>query len=364
MALKATAPVPIGLILSGGVGLGAFQVGMFAALVKQASLRVEVVAGSSMGAFNGAIIAGNPPEKRVEMLERFWRRMETEPTPAFPDPFEIHRNRAWASLSGITSTVLARLGGVPGLLRPAAMSASRLGNGPAFYDPSPATATLEEMVDFDLLNEGPVRLCICTTDAETGEPVVFDTRAGDRISPEHIIASGALMPNLPPMRIEGRLLVDGGLCANAPMEPLLSSERSGDIPRWVILADLFSVQGAPPLSLAAAAERANDLKYGCQTRVRLAGLERERRLEANTEFGRSRAGTDLVMLDLREPQEPSRMEKIFDFSRASLSRRYEAGLKAGALALDVIASTDKLSPAGLRIHMPQDEQTERAEAAG
>ncbi|MGK2908408.1 MAG: patatin-like phospholipase family protein [Sphingobium sp.] len=357
-------PLPVALILAGGVGLGAFQVGLFAALDKGALLRVDAVAGSSIGAFNGAIIAGNPPEKRLEMLERFWRRMEAEPVPAWPDPLQVLRNRALESFSGITSTVMTRLGGVPGLLRPAAMGASGIGDGPGLYDPSPAIATLEDHVDFDLLNDGPVRLCICATDVETGEPVLFDTGAGDRISPLHIIASGALPPNVPPVRIEGRLLADGGLCANAPMEPLLSSERSGDIPRWVILADLFSVQGAPPQSLASAAERANDLKYGCQTTVRLAGLERERRLEAATEQRRSRAGTDLVMLDLREPQEPSRMEKIFDFSRASLLRRQEAGWKAGELALEVVASAGRESPAGLRIHMPQDTRSGHTEAAG
>ncbi|AUW57305.1 patatin [Sphingobium sp. SCG-1] len=337
----------IGLILAGGIGLGAFQAGLFEALQEESGLRIEVVAGSSIGAINGAIIAGNAPENRLAMLSRFWQRVETETFAALPNFME---NDGWHKVQSITSTIMARIGGVPGLLRPSAVAFTKAGCGPSLYDASPTRQTLEELVDFGLLNSGSVRFCLCATDIETGEPVFFDTHAGDRITPAHILASGALMPNLPVVEIDGRFFSDGGLSANAPMEPFLSSERQGDLPRWMVLADLFTRRGAPPQSLAEAAERANDLKYAMQTHVRLAGLVRERRLEAAAPQKSGGRGTDLIVVDHHEPDEPSRMEKVFDFSRATLRRRWFAGREAAQAALEQIRKGGAEAAPGLRVH--------------
>lgn len=350
MAAQAS-PIPIALILAGGVGLGAFHAGLFSALDEEPSLKIEAVAGSSIGAFNGAIIAGNPPEKRAEMMRRFWQRMETDSLAAFPGfMLPALENNGWNRLQGITSTVMARIGGVPGLLRPSGVAFAKTGRGPSLYDGSPALRTLEELVDFDLLNSGDVRFCLCVTDMETGEAVFLDTGAGDRITPLHIIASGALLPNLPPVEVDGRLFADGGLCANAPMEPFLSSERQGDLPRWMIVADLFARRGKPPHSLAAAAERANDLKYAMQTHVRLAGLVRERRLAAALPQESGSQVTDVIIVDHHEPDEPSRMEKVFDFSRATLRRRWQGGRDAAQAALHCISVNGGEGAPGLRVH--------------
>ncbi|MDX3911080.1 MAG: patatin-like phospholipase family protein [Sphingobium sp.] len=340
-------PKPVGLILSGGLALGAFHAGLLKSLAEDSSIRVDAIAASSIGAFNAAIFAGNPPDKRAGMLDRFWKRLETD---ALPEPWSRpFQSDLWHRLEGVTSTLMTRIGGVPGLMRPAGLAMDKTGAGPGLYDPSPAVATLSEMVDFDLLNDGPVRVCICATDVETGAPVIFDNKAGDRIGIEHVLASGALLPNLPAVEVDGRLFADGGLSANAPLEPFLSSERDLSIPRWLILADLFPARGLRPRSLAAASERANDLKYATQTRVRLSGLIRERRLEATGE-GSTQQGTDLLIVEHREPHEPSRMEKIFDFSRASLLRREGGGRKAATAVLNYIRGADPESPAGLRMH--------------
>lgn len=350
MNSNATAHTPIGLILAGGMSLGAFQAGLFEALDEASSLRIQAVAGSSIGAINGAIIAGNAPENRLAMLRRFWRRVETDSLAAFPNLASAGwENDGWHKMQGITSTIMARVGGIPGLLRPSAFAFAKAGCGPSLYDASPTLHTLEEVVDFDLLNAGEVRFCLCATDVETGEPVFFDTQAGDRITPFHILASGALLPNLPVVEIDGRYFADGGLSANAPMEPFLSSERQGDLPRWMILADLFARRGAPPQSLAEATERANDLKYAMQTHVRLSGLVRERTLAAAMQEKDGQA-TDLIVVDHHEPDEPSRMEKVFDFSCATLRRRWCAGRDAGQLTLEYIGKDSRETAPGLRVH--------------
>src|ERR1700747_1795172 len=73
----------IALILQGGGALGAYQAGVYQALA-EANLQPDWVAGISIGAINSALIAGNPPKKRVERLRTFW---ETVSTPPFAMPY-------------------------------------------------------------------------------------------------------------------------------------------------------------------------------------------------------------------------------------------------------------------------------------
>src|ERR1700722_3558102 len=73
----------IALLLQGGGALGAYQGGVYQAL-SEAKLEPSWVAGISIGAINSAIIAGNPPEKRVDRLRQFW---ETISAPPFGLPY-------------------------------------------------------------------------------------------------------------------------------------------------------------------------------------------------------------------------------------------------------------------------------------
>src|SRR5258707_1320911 len=68
----------IALVLQGGGALGAFQAGVYEALC-EADLPPDWVAGISIGAINAALIAGNPPETRVEKLRAFWDQMTMSP---------------------------------------------------------------------------------------------------------------------------------------------------------------------------------------------------------------------------------------------------------------------------------------------
>src|SRR6267142_545917 len=69
----------IALVLQGGGALGAYQAGVYEALTK-ADLHPDWIAGISIGAINGALIAGNAPEVRVEKLRAFWERVTAKPS--------------------------------------------------------------------------------------------------------------------------------------------------------------------------------------------------------------------------------------------------------------------------------------------
>jgi NTE family protein len=66
----------VALVLQGGGALGAYQAGVYQAL-HEANIEPDWVCGVSIGAINSAIIAGNPPDRRLEMLHTFWDRITT-----------------------------------------------------------------------------------------------------------------------------------------------------------------------------------------------------------------------------------------------------------------------------------------------
>lgn len=293
-------PVPAGLILSGGLALGAYQLGVAETLLQSPRLDLRAVAGSSIGAINGAILAGNAPDRRREKLASFWHAIATDSgTSAWLDPLGLMDQPIARHLRNWLSAAAARLGGSPALFRPRMALEGHESGVPSLYIAERTRATIEQHVDFNRLNSGELRYCCAATDLETGDCVRFDTAAGDRISVDHLIASGSLLPAFPPVRIAGRLLGDGGFSANAPLEPLLASDRICEAPPLCFLVDLFPVAAQAPRSLEKAAERAADLKYACQTAMRLQGLQRERALEARLAERDAPSGTDLFWLALQ-----------------------------------------------------------------
>src|SRR5882757_8865249 len=82
----------IALVLQGGGALGAFQAGVYQALA-EANLEPDWVAGISIGAINAALIAGNPPEARVDKLRAFWEQMTVPIVPSMPG---IARSPFWS----------------------------------------------------------------------------------------------------------------------------------------------------------------------------------------------------------------------------------------------------------------------------
>src|SRR5262249_36941274 len=134
----------------------------------------------------------------------------------------------------------------------------------SFYDTSPLQATLEKLVDFDLLNSGAVRLSVGAVNVRTGNFVYFDTRE-QRLDARHIMASGALPPGFPPIAIDGECSWDGGLVSNTPLQYVL--DQPGESRRLAFQVDLFPAQGPIPTNLAEVADREKDIRLSSRTRL-------------------------------------------------------------------------------------------------
>jgi predicted acylesterase/phospholipase RssA len=187
----------------------------------------------------------------------------------------------WRRAQGWASAWQTRLFGRPGLFRPRLLPEA-VGGAPGLYDLAPLRERLEEVIDFGLLNghAAAPRLSVVATDLVSGERVVFDTWAGGtRVGPDRLLASCALPRDFAPLEVDGRLLGDGGLSANAPLDLVLDEPAGGDLVCFVL--DLFAPEGGGRLrSLAAAAARALNLVFAGQTRLLLEGRRRECRLRA------------------------------------------------------------------------------------
>lgn len=360
------------LVLSGGIALGAFEAGAYAALEEAGGPSLDWVAGSSAGAVAAALIAGNPPGRRVARLREFWEGVAGDPTPATtlllgPPPPDGAWRRAYNHASVVQSVMLGR----PGLYRPRLAPLPMIGQVPALYDLAPLLDRLRRLVDFDRLNSGEMRVTVAATDVVDGGRVVFDTGRGDRIGPEHIVASSALLPIFAPIEVEGRLLADGGLSSNLPLDLVLDEPGAGEMLCFAV--ELFAPAGSRPNTLAASASRAGDLAFGNQTRRILEGRVREHRLRALVaelaerlpEAARAEPG---VAARLREAEEGARaatvvmlgyhagldeagLGKAFDFSPATLRDRWRAGAERMREALGKLsahAPAEALAP-GLQV---------------
>jgi NTE family protein len=252
----------IGLVLQGGGALGAYQAGVYQAL-HEAGLEPDWVVGVSIGGINSAIIAGNPPEKRLEKLEEFWTTITArDPSTKWPEGDALRKFR-----NGL-SAMNAMLFGQPGFFQPNTVNAWMAPRGAktatAFYDTSPLHKTLEGLVDFDLLNSGQVRFAVGAVNVSTANFAYFDNADID-IGPEHVMASGALPPSLPMVRIGKHYYWDGGLVSNTPLQHLL--DHCGNQNMLVFQVDLFSARGDIPRDMPEVMSRAKDIQYSSRTRT-------------------------------------------------------------------------------------------------
>jgi len=252
----------ISLVLQGGGALGAYQAGVYQAL-HEAGLEPDWVVGVSIGAVNSAIIAGNPREKRLERLEEFWTTITAH------DPFTVWPDGdAPRKLRNGMAAMNAMLFGQPGFFKPNIQNAWVAQRGSktatAFYDTSPLHKTLERLVDFELLNSGVTRFAVGAVNVETANFAYFDN-ADITITAEHVMASGALPPALPMVRIDKNYYWDGGLVSNTPLLHLL--ENCGSQNTLVFQVDLFSSRGDIPRDMPEVLSRQKDIQYSSRTRM-------------------------------------------------------------------------------------------------
>jgi NTE family protein len=305
------------------MGLGAYQAGAYVVL-QSSGIVPRWIAGSSVGAINGALIAGTPPDRNADVLRQFWQEGVWTPRPS---GFSFNLAHAQSWLSAIQGRVL----GVTGHFRPRGWISS-ISTFESVYDLTPMRRRLEKMIDFERLNAGEVRFSVATADVETGQLVVFDTQSGPRIEMEHLLASCGFLPEFAPIEIGGRLLGDGGLVANAPIE-IVFGKNVDQNHELVIVVDLFSRDGPRPNDLETALERKNDLMFAAQT---------VRHLEAVC----TSLKAPVIYLSYRTSEEEAGPEKTFDFSHQSIERRWNTGSLDMADALTLIATSPD---AGLHI---------------
>ncbi len=250
------------LVLQGGGALGAYQAGVYEGLAA-AGEHPDWIAGISIGAINAALIAGNPPERRVAQLRAFWEKITSGVTvdPWLPgDQVRAMFNTAsayWTAAVGVKGFFTPRI--PPPSFYPAGAPQAL-----SVYDTAPLKATLESHVDFDLINARKTRLSVGAVNIRTGNFVYFDNQT-QRIGPEHIMASGALPPGFPPVVIDGEHYWDGGLVSNTPLQYVLDHEHAHDL--TVYQVDLFCAQGPLPRTLAEASEREKDIRFSSRTRM-------------------------------------------------------------------------------------------------
>ncbi|MDM0013591.1 patatin-like phospholipase family protein [Variovorax sp. J22P168] len=328
------------LVLQGGGALGAYQAGVYAGVIEKHK-QLDWVAGVSIGAVNAALIAGNPPERRVDRLHEFWQLVSSGPTQRLPSWWGDR-----AALNQWSATATALLG-VPGFFEPRRSPLMLMGGAApvlSYYDTAPLKATLERLVDFDRINHCDTRFSVGAVNVRTGNSVYFDNTI-QKIGPEHIMASGALPPGFAPVHIDGEDYWDGGIVSNTPLQYVLDQHPRSE-PLLVLQVDLFSARGAMPGTLAETLERQKDITYSSRTRMNTDALAANLNLQQAVAdlIGKLPAALrrdpsvaavcaqlthepiDIVHLIYRN--KPYELEsKDYEFSRASVDEHWQAGLR-------------------------------------
>jgi NTE family protein len=255
------------LVLQGGGALGAYQAGVYQALHEH-DLVPDWIVGTSIGAINAALIAGNHKANRLHRVKEFWDRV------AHPDGVDMERVTDEQRRANIMlNTVDTVMRGIPGFFMPRYFSGFPIGmpvppEDASFYDTVPLRTTLDELVDFDYLNEqGGIRLTVNAIQVTTGELVHFDSLDGD-LCADHVRASCSLPPAFPPVRVDGELYWDGGLYSNTPLESVLKELPEGDT--LCFMVDLWSAHGAEPVTMDQVNTRQKDVTYASRSKRHIA----------------------------------------------------------------------------------------------
>lgn len=202
-------------VLSGGANLGAAQVGMLTA-VAEAGVRPDLIVGASVGALNGAWVAAGAP---LDDLGEVWRSLRRNSV--FPaSPF-----RGLLGLSGRVDHLV----GNSGLRR-----------------------ILHNDLTFERLEDAPIPLHVVVTDVLTGSGVLRSSGPAE----DAILASAAIPGVLPPVSLDGRAYMDGGVVNNSPISHAV--ELGADTV-WVFATSYSCALQTPPRSALGMALHATTL---------------------------------------------------------------------------------------------------------
>jgi len=251
----------IALVLQGGGALGAYQAGVFEAL-SEAGIQPNWLSGVSIGGINAAIIAGNEPENQIARLREFWETVSSRKIWRHTPDGDMFR-----SLRNQVSAYTTMSSGLPGFFEPRRTSAwaalAGAEDATSFYDTSLLRETLNRLIDWNLLNSGTRRLSVGAVNVRTGNFRYFDN-AIEPLSADHIMASGALPPAFPAIKVDNEFYWDGGIVSNTPLQYLLELDQLEN--SLVFQVDLFSARGEMPREMAEVLARQKDITYSSRTR--------------------------------------------------------------------------------------------------
>jgi NTE family protein len=259
----------VALVLQGGGALGAYQAGVYEAL-SEAGIEPNWIAGVSIGAINAAIVAGNPPDTRVDRLREFWMQVTADGpwSGAGNACIGLARGDAMRQLLNQMSAGFAVANGARGFFKvrpvPPLFQPAGTIDATSFYDTRELRGTLERLVDFDRINAGTTRFSVGAVNVRSGNFVYFDNDTHN-IGPEHVMASGALPPGFPAVEIEGEFYWDGGLVSNTPLQWVVETEPRRDTLAFQV--DLWSARGEFPRNIFEVMTREKEIRYSSRTRA-------------------------------------------------------------------------------------------------
>ncbi|HEY0649310.1 patatin-like phospholipase family protein [Phenylobacterium sp.] len=251
------------LVFQGGGALGAYQAGVYQAL-QEAGVEPDWVIGTSIGAINAALIAGNAPERRLERMREFWARMTHSRAVQFAGMIP--------GLGALAANAMTVANGLEAFFRPnpwafLGMQVPLGSELAGYYSTEPLEKTLGELLDPQLMNAGRPRLTVGAANVQTGQMRYFDSR-DDPLTVRHVMASGALPPAFPAVRIGGELYWDGGILSNTPVEAVFDDKprRSG----VVFAVHMWAPNGPEPDSIWSVLSRQKDLQYSSRAITHIA----------------------------------------------------------------------------------------------
>ena len=268
---KAALPGQVVLVLQGGGALGAYQVGVYQAL-HEAGIEPDWVIGTSIGAINASLIAGNPPERRLERLHAFWDQMApASASSQLPD---------WFGLGNTMANLTTVMRGIPNFFTPNLHalrgSTAELGvESAAYYSTAPLRATLNSLVDFDYLCECRTRMTVGAVNVCSGAMRYFDTR-NEPLNADHVMASGALPPAFGAIRIDDQPYWDGGIYSNTPIEAVLDDKPRRD--SLIFAVNVWHQTGPEPESIWQVMSRQKDIQYASRADSHIARQKQIHRL--------------------------------------------------------------------------------------
>ncbi|MBX9620878.1 MAG: patatin-like phospholipase family protein [Alphaproteobacteria bacterium] len=357
----------VAMACQGGGSLGGYHVGALKAMQEEGYFP-SLVAGISIGAFIGSIIAGNKPEDRIEKLTKFFEKISWPEISLFPDSTGDVRKfmNTLSSLQGF-------LFGQPAFFAPRIPAPThRLKGTPgatSYYDTSMLRDTLLEFVDFDGINSGKLaRLILGVTHVKDGSLVFFDS-AKMPLGPEHVMASGAMPPGFPGIEIDGELYWDGGCASNTPLEGILNTEPKEDTLCFMI--DLFAPESNLPEDMTDVTLTMKNIQFSSRTAHSLKQISHKKNLHSYINYLLKQLPSTVkdspVLKEIREEAKDTTLFDIIhlsydkppyevstcdcEFSRNSLRDRAAHGYKDMKTALtDLSWMKDHAEGTSSRIH--------------